>query len=682
MLSDSSVSVSSDGSSDADSTSSVVADSFDIDKLEKKADGFGANRTISPLWAFIFFVFASAGGFQIGRYVSSTRLSPRGQPLDAHIPSQQDFRENLLPFMASYWAYWDEPRAIRQPSIRQAEGKEMAHRKRFAAHVIHPAMLTVSPAPTSIAIAVDRYPKANSATGIELAGDLLSEIVKYKDLNHITVIFADEGNTNYAADLLECPDSLLNVLALAGKEGVDMKCSNTSANNVGVHPISRHHDVSVVLANCDGEELNGDSTWEEELYLSTKSIAIKCVGKSYPLDHPARYHKGVNSGESINIKKIEHFFVPNLRLNPSADSFLHATDYDIFDQRGVATNLAVAFRSIKNGLHQWNLSEAQYQVAIHQRWESFASEENESLLFGSADMLRIQFPSPQSAASSCQYYKHLISDVEGDVEMICEQGLLQVPNIPVDKFYVAKSTVSESAGRGIFPSVDLISPTYVMAEKYSHDVYISSWGFSVIERMTDAFCLPNKENTNNRFDNFHCIVGIYYDSYGYMSDGIPGAVAAVDSGISTFVNHGCNGTASVDDVAGDPTEFTMLPGEEGPNPETFEIPSIFHMILYNPNYARQGHLGRYDLVEEQDVPAHKEILDNYVPFGGEKYFLSNIATLKSQCSGATGTVVHYENEIPGEHKYDNLGSPYILDIDVVRQKQLSYYRRIGHNESS
>ncbi len=614
----------------------------------------------------------------MGRYVSSIRLSSRGQPGGTQITAQEDFREHLFPFMSYYWKYWSEPRASRQSSLGKTEGNSIAHRKRFAAHVIHPAMLTVSPAPISIAIAIDRYPKGNSATGIELAGDLLSEIVKYKYLSHIAVIFVDEKEKNNGADLWECPDSLLNVLALAGKDGVDMKCSNTNANNGDINLISRHHDVSVVLANCDDEEFSGESTWEEELYLSTKSIAIKCVGKSYPLDHPARFYKGVNRGESSNIKKIEHFFVPNLTLNPSADSFLHATDYDIFDQHGIATNFAVAFRSIKNGLHQWNLSEAQYQLSMHQRLESIANEEDEIQLFGSADMLRIQFPSPQSAASSCKYYEHLIDDVEGDELMFCEQGLQQFPNVPLEKFYVAKSTIRENVGRGIFSSVDLKNPTYVMAEKYSHDVYFSSWGFSVMERMTDAFCLRKEENKKNRFDNFHCIVGIYYDSYGYMQDSMPGAVAAVDSGISTFMNHGCNGTTDVsfDDF---PTEFTMLPDGEDLNPETFEVPPDFHRRRYNPNYERQGHLNRYDLVENNDVPANTEILDNYVEFGGEKYFLANIATLKNYCSGAAGTVVNYENAIAGQHKYDLFGSPYILDVDVVRQKQLSYYRRIGHD---
>ena len=562
-------------------------------------------------------------------------------------------------------------------------GGEMARRKRFAAHVIHPAMLTVLPAPTSIAIAIDRYPTANSVTGTELAGDLLSEIAKYKGLNRITVIFVEGEDTSYGAESPECPQSLLDILASAGKEDIDIKCSNSSTHKGE----TRLHDVSVVLSNCYNDEFDrgskGQSTWEEDLYLGTKSIAIKCVGKSYPLDHPSRVSKGINNGRSSNIEKTEHFFVPDLKLHPSSDSFLHAIDYDIFDERGVVSNIAVAFRSIKNGLHRWRNAESNYQLAIHQRWESFATEE-ETQFFGSADMLRIQFPSRQSASSSCPYYHHLIDWEEGDDDMYCEQGLdPEYPNVPSEKFYISKSTTSENAGRGVFSSIDLNTITYVMAEGYGHDVVFSFRGFEIVESVSDGFCLPKRENKANRnnirLDSFHCIVGIYYDSYGYngINRGMP-----VNTDISTFTNHGCNGTATTCfESEGFPTEFTMLPDGEDPDPETFEIPHEFHKQLYNPNFERRSHLNRYDMIEMEDIPAHTELIDNYVLFGGDKYFLAGIVTIKNQCLGAAGTVVHYETANPGEHKYDVLGSPYVMDIDALRHRQLAYNRRKAHETS-
>ena len=126
---------------------------------------------------------------------------------------------------------------------------------------------------------------------------------------------------------VECPQSLLNIFAVAGKEGIDLQCSNINTRSSKDIPVRENHDVSVVLANCDKDNFDGegrDSIWEKELYLSTKSVAVKCVGRTYSLDHPAQSYKGINSGQSSNIDKIEHFFVPDLRVHPSADSFFHA----------------------------------------------------------------------------------------------------------------------------------------------------------------------------------------------------------------------------------------------------------------------------------------------------------------------------------------------------------------------
>ena len=550
--------------------------------------------------------------------------------------------------------------------------------------------MTVLPVPTSIAIAIDRTsnsnPRANFVAGNQLAEDLLSEIVTYRDLNRITILYVDgEDSKLESTGSFECPQSLLDILVESGKEHVDMECSNANTNKGSGSPTRGNHDVSVVLANCDSDSdefirERETSTWEEDLYLTTKTVAVKCVGRTYPLDHPARLYKGINSGKSSNIDKIEHFFVPDLRIYPSSDSFLHATDYDVFGQHGVASNFAVAFRSITNGLDRWRLPMANYQVAMHHRWESFANgadtDESSHGTFGAADMLRIQFPSRQSALSSCNYNKHLIVDGE-DEEVFCDQGFDPFPNVPADKFYVAKSS-QEGAGRGVFPSIDLKTNSYLMAETSAQDVLFSHRGFGIMESMVNHFCLPKKENENRsiKFDAFRCIVGIYYDSYGYGE--VPNG-RRVNSGINTFINHGCNGSSNMANESEGLTEFTILSDDEDPDPETFEIPvELFDTKLYNPNYERRGHLFCYDMVGEKEIPAHTELLDDYAAMSVNTYFLSQVVSLQQQCSGSTvGTVVNYEQKNGNAHIYDDFGSPYVMDNDAIVYHQLASFRKIA-----
>lgn len=695
----SSISISSRSSSESNSqpgtpvasSPSSLFESLDFDKQIKQID-HDAKGGVSVLRAFFWLVAVSSGGFLIGRCASSSlAASPILQFHEARVnfaQSQQaasrvqenPIRNDSLPSMTYFWNRDDRriPRAFR-PAQQSAEDEELARRKRFAEFAIHPVLLTVRPVPTSIAIAVDQHenPMTNTVAGTELAEDLLSEILVYKSIERVTVVFVNgRDNSEHGASLPECQRSLTDILASTGRKGIDIECSYVNTISGKSNLANRHHDVSVVLSNHTEEPLvkgGNNSKWEEDLYATTDSIAVKRVGRTYPLDHPSRASKGKkqkqkNQHKNKNIDRIEHFFVPDLRKNPTADSFLKVTDYDVFDERGIATNFAVAFRSIKNGEEQWRLPESNYQVAMHQRWASSSLETIQ--FFDAADMLRIQFPSRHSAVSSCDQYGHLITD--DDYDLLCDQGLdTSMPNVPSKNFYVSKSTVNENAGRGVFSSVELELNSYLMAETFAHDVIFSFQGFKIVEKMVGNFCLPKNDF---RLGNFLCIVGIYIDAYAY--NGIPGGMP-VNSGKNTFINHGCHGTANIADefFEIEETEFTMFKEGEDPDPETFVIPEEFLFPqFYNPNFDRNGHVNRYDSTESASIPAHTEILDNYVAFGGVKYFLTQAMVLKEQCSGTAGTVLSYEDVYRGGHKYDMFGSKYVMDADEHAQRRFASHR--------
>jgi len=353
----------------------------------------------------------------------------------------------------------------------------------------------------------------------------------------------------------------------------------------------------------------------------------------------------------------------------------------------------VAFRSVPNGLEQWRqLSGANLQVSMHNRWTSSALEDLEGR-FGFIDvastMVRARYPSRQSADSFCNRYRHRIVDEDDDWEVICEVGLdPYIPNLPAENFYVATSTVGEHVGRGVFTKVDLTEVVYLMAEKSAHDVIFSFKGFAILEDMLKKFCLAAGSSNHPLLDSFHCIPEIYYNTYGF---GLHSNGVNVNSGILTFVNHGCNGTQNIESLDDNiHTEFTMLPDDYNPDPETFEIPGDFwNPLLYNPNRERQGHLERFDNFEGNGayLEAHTEILDNYAAFTKTKYFLVQILRLKEQCMGAIGPLRAYEDKkkqqgiVKGNkednhhHAFDILGSPFVMDTDAVILRWLASRRK-------
>lgn len=115
----------------------------------------------------------------------------------------------------------------------------------------------------------------------------------------------------------------------------------------------------------------------------------------------------------------------------------------------------------------------------------------------------------------------------------------------------------------------------------------------------------------------------------------------VDTGIMTFVNHGCNssyntGTHTVEN------EMTANSGS-GPGAIYSDLRPI-----YNPRVARHFPLENDDVPTSLlDIDAGEELLDNYLPFGGSErldLWESNLRLLKSICSGGTGVIFQYEHK--------------------------------------
>jgi len=116
-----------------------------------------------------------------------------------------------------------------------------------------------------------------------------------------------------------------------------------------------------------------------------------------------------------------------------------------------------------------------------------------------------------------------------------------------------------------------------------------------------------------------------------------GSATAIEPGVFSFVNHGCNGTYNMGPVMAE-TESTFEVGQPPPA-------SVLDTRgpAYDPFAER--HFQATDcqsLISVRSIRSGEELLENYLSFGGDTWWDSNLAELKSICSGGAGLVSSFE----------------------------------------
>jgi SET domain-containing protein len=113
----------------------------------------------------------------------------------------------------------------------------------------------------------------------------------------------------------------------------------------------------------------------------------------------------------------------------------------------------------------------------------------------------------------------------------------------------------------------------------------------------------------------------------------------VDSGLFTFVNHGCKGTYNIGDVT-DFDEFTITNTQVIPD----ELSGKSHQGTSTFNPVVDRHLTYIGFMNIRDIKAGEEILANYLTFyASEEDWSRGVIDLRNQCSGlASGEVTEYE----------------------------------------
>jgi len=587
---------------------------------------------------------------------------------------------------------------------------ELNRRKRTVEFIVHPILLASGKASETVAIAVNTDPGNNinpKTSGIELAKDLLQEILVYKEVHEITVFLV----SSQAASKKGCPIELgvEEFLALDQNANVEIEChhidpawGDEKEGYIEDEIISDDdYDVSIVLSGCNTHDDDiTNRIWEEELCENTNSIVSTCSG---PMRVPGKSITGVGQTEQFHrFVILEEFFAKSALAQQEEDSsespaalgdqYDHVIDYDI-----LGLNMAVAFN---NNFYRWHLNEPNYNANLLARLKD--GSRKSLLFFDSPDMATIEYASRQSVESYCAYLRQVMDDDDDDDDdeeeeeeeekwdlFYCEPGFNpNYDNIPVEKTYVGKSGSGENAGRGVFTSVDILErKTYVGMESNVESVHYPATSKAIVNKVMDMKVYDSfdeeiddddddddDEDDDNKNDGshwgeselmtnrLHRAPSTYAEAYGFDDEpwGIP--QTSVMSNILTFVNHGCNGTANIGINVPGKNEFTM----DIDSPD-FEIPEEFlqHSAGYYSPHRDRIYMRSVvtTMVFHPPVLAGEELFDNYIEFGGMKHFVDQVKELRQDCSGALGTVEKQQHFLKKKAKIENPKSHTTNDDD-------------------
>jgi hypothetical protein len=413
----------------------------------------------------------------------------------------------------------------------------------------------------------------NNKIKTEMENDNVSCPRVLKDIVTAATATAAETNTSTSTSTSTSTNIDIDCLYIDdyyGEEGeekqkqMQMQMIST-INSIG----SMQYDVSIVLNDCDNDDDNDGRQqqqqqqqlqtiksdiiydWEEVLYSKTKLVALKCVG-------------GRTKNNPNRMNKIHKYFIDN-NIDGDGDGddeFVRIIDYDVISRIGstssskttTTNNLVIAFRSKEVGLPEFRSNEAWYMIDMHKNWRHHQHQQDYSnnFYFDAADIVRIQYPSKQSANSYCDYYFMNDNNNHQQQRQHCQQQQQHgydpyVENISFDKLYVNTSTLGENVGRGVFTSVDIDIGSYITIENTIYDVIMDYNTSELTENMLEYFCPDDSDwkdsyNSSIVLSSFYCIAGIYADVYGFNTEpwGVP--ETRVNTHLLTFANHGCNGT--------------------------------------------------------------------------------------------------------------------------------------------
>ena len=323
------------------------------------------------------------------------------------------------------------------------------------------------------------------------------------------------------------------------------------------------------------------------------------------------------AGAQVSPRITEYDFMENLKEY----DFLKIEDYAEGHGGFLGVmKFKIAFKC-RSCFTQWHSNQAMIDLAIKDR-AMVAVDGNGSKLFrffDGATMIGYQITSRVVENVFCR---------EIPTPAFCEASHGFNPyttNIRLSSLEV-KTSLIPNAGRGVFTKIDIPKGSFFGLEEVSHNVIVMPASVHWIRTFMN-------ESIVNRWKMFDAyLYGLGFESDFYFDTSI-----SIDNGILQFLNHGCNGTSSIQNYT--TTELTA-----DPTTMPDELAVTYESSIYNPFVSRSFlNLQNCGDPTNRDVKAGEELLDNYLAYYTLDSWTRGINDLRAQCSRqALGMVGSYE----------------------------------------
>lgn len=278
----------------------------------------------------------------------------------------------------------------------------------------------------------------------------------------------------------------------------------------------------------------------------------------------------------------------------------------------------------------WHKTSAEIELELHRRLHRTNSGKSALSFFDGSTMVGYQLPHKAFETVYCR------SEEE---PWECGEYIGFNPtlnNIPISDLEARKSNIGDFAGRGLFAAADIpMRSTFDIENGVKAFQFLpSSW--STIEDLHDWAEDEEYDYVKGELSS----VLTFADGYGYGASLLGAKHFTVDAGITTFCNHGCNGTYSYGDEEGANFTEMNVALERAPEALLNRASEVYSPVI--ERHLRQLlAVGDYTL---RDIRRGEEILCDYLSFVGDPDdWEEDVTSLLGQCSGETmGDVARYE----------------------------------------
>jgi hypothetical protein len=359
------------------------------------------------------------------------------------------------------------------------------------------------------------------------------------------------------------------------------------------------------------EVLYGDNSFIRALAnaLTDEGILVSQMGEEDEPNAP---------GAQYSRKIQEHEFVEQL----IDQGFQKIEDYSEGHGGYLAVwKFKIAFKCVDCSYYRWHANQAMIDLEIQSRSVETVEGTVDNLFryFDGATMMGYQYPSRIVENVFCRGIP---------IPEFCERMHGFDPrrdNVPLASLEV-KASLIPNAGRGVFTKADIAKGSYNVLDETTQNVLVLPVTAYLIETFAEATIV-------NRWKMFDS----YLYGYGFKSDFYGEASYSVDNSILMFLNHGCNGTSSLQSL--NITEITADPYHMAD-----ELYFTYEGAIYNPFITRNHISIQHDADPlNRDVHAGEELLDNYIGYYTADTWERGIMDLRAQCNAQSlGSVSSYE----------------------------------------